>query len=83
MITTFYRQPLLEYMSCTDVTQAWGISKSGKKATWGAKRVKDLCCVNKPKLLEVPQGNAAEDILRTSFNRILNGTITCYFFLNI
>ncbi|XP_062541367.1 uncharacterized protein LOC134209398 [Armigeres subalbatus] len=64
---------LLEYISCTDVTQAWGISKAGRKATWGAKRVTDLCCVNKPKLLETPESNAELELLTTSFNRILNG----------
>lgn len=76
----FYRHPLLEYMSCTDVTQAWGISKAEKKAKWGAKRVKDLCCVNKPKLLEVSRSNREdeENILTTSFNRILNGIRTFY-----
>ncbi|XP_062550087.1 uncharacterized protein LOC134214794 [Armigeres subalbatus] len=63
---------LLEYISCTDVTQAWGISKAGRKATWGAKRVTDLCCVNKPKLLETPESNAELELLTTSFNRILN-----------
>ncbi|XP_062702450.1 uncharacterized protein LOC115267022, partial [Aedes albopictus] len=43
----------VEFLSCTDVSQAWGMSKAHKTAAWGAKRVKDMCCVLTPKKINV------------------------------
>ncbi|XP_039451453.1 uncharacterized protein LOC120430419 isoform X1 [Culex pipiens pallens] len=66
------KDPMLEYMSCTDIKQAWGTTKSEKRAEWDAKRVSDMCCVPKQKPLNTSDVETLEDILKTSFSRILN-----------
>lgn len=70
---------MLEYMSCTNIKQAWGTTKSEKRAEWDAKRVSDMCCVPKQKPLNTSDVETLEDILKTSFSRILNGIYFCYF----
>ncbi|XP_058453388.1 uncharacterized protein LOC131431586 isoform X1 [Malaya genurostris] len=62
----------LEYLSCTDITQAWGITKSAKKAPWGAKRITELCCVNQSKSLKTTDSKTEEQLLSTSFNCIMS-----------
>ncbi|XP_058817229.1 uncharacterized protein LOC131680531 [Topomyia yanbarensis] len=62
----------LDYMSCTDVTQAWGITKSQKTAPWTAKRINDLCCVKIPQKLKYVENELEEHILSESFGRILS-----------
>ncbi|XP_021711429.1 uncharacterized protein LOC110679851 isoform X1 [Aedes aegypti] len=68
------KHPKLEYLSCTDVKQAWGMTKSRKPVPWRAKRIKDLCCVTQPYGLpcSVSNSQTEEEILSTSFNRILS-----------
>lgn len=73
--TNMFRYRKLEYLSCTDVQQAWGISKSQKSNTWGAKRVVELCCVRKPKEVLAESGNT-DEILSDSFKRILSGKLS-------
>ncbi|XP_062549688.1 uncharacterized protein LOC134214292 [Armigeres subalbatus] len=63
----------LEFLSCTDVSQAWGLSKSQKMTPWGAKRVQDMCCAPTVKKLEDKHSLEEECIISESFTRILSG----------
>ncbi|XP_065073977.1 uncharacterized protein LOC135698036 [Ochlerotatus camptorhynchus] len=65
------RSGCAEYLTCTDNVQAWGISKAEKQAPWGARRIKELCCVSHPPKLEPTDEATREQILAESFSRIL------------
>lgn len=70
----------IEYLSCTDAVQAWGLSKSGKNKPWGAKKIADLCCVRKPPAPEVVDQELKNKIISESFTKILNGTTNIVMF---
>ncbi|XP_029714070.2 uncharacterized protein LOC109408479 [Aedes albopictus] len=67
------RSDQVEYLSCTDTRQAWGILKSKASAPWGAKRVSELCCIKTPTRLVPTDPNLKDEIVKQSFTRILEG----------
>ncbi|XP_053698879.1 uncharacterized protein LOC128745832 [Sabethes cyaneus] len=64
----------LEYLSCTDVRQAWGMCKTKKPAPWGAKRISELCCFKHPKnyKFDIVKSDHFNKALSESYNRILS-----------
>lgn len=74
----YLRSASVEFLTCTDNVQAWGISKAEKQAPWGAKRISELCCVSHPPKLECKDEAKKEQILAESFGRILLGTFLTF-----
>lgn len=73
LIPSFHSVDSVDYLTCTDAVQAWGLSKSAKTTPWGAKRISELCCVKKPTVPQPSDPELKERVLAEAFTRILNG----------
>ncbi|XP_058830245.1 uncharacterized protein LOC131689257 [Topomyia yanbarensis] len=69
------RSEEIEYLSCTDTQQAWGILKTEKIGSWGAKKVTELCCSKTPTRILPTDPELRDAIVKESFTRILNENI--------
>lgn len=71
----FYRFKTLEYLSCTDATQAWGFSKQEKNGLWGARAVEEMCCVRRAKPLVSKDDTFKLHLLSDAFSKLVAGNL--------
>lgn len=80
---TFYRFKSLEYLSCTEATQAWGYSKQEKTGLWGARPVQEMCCVRRAKPLVCKDDTFRVNLLSDAFSKMVAGKLIAIIFYKL
>lgn len=73
LVMIYSRFKSLEYISCTEATQAWGYSKKEKNSLWGARVVQEMCCVRRTKPLICKDDEFRVNLLSDAFEKLISG----------